>query len=164
VFLHLSQARETSLACSNVPQHQVMSSCCPSGCPIPIDNYRSRRRAGTTSHIVSNHPGSNSRFCSERKEILVKVMAGDQVIADGEAALPNIIKIDVEGHELEVVHGLPSSLQNPRLRAAFIEIHFALLRQRGLARAPREIEQFLMARGLQISWVDLSHLQAIRVC
>jgi FkbM family methyltransferase len=48
-------------------------------------------------HIVST--------CCAKSLKTVNVRTGDEVIFSGEAAFPNIIKIDVEGHELEVVRG-----------------------------------------------------------
>jgi FkbM family methyltransferase len=108
---------------------------------------------GSTSHIASS---------DAQETIRVNVRTGDEVISSGEAAFPNIIKIDVEGHELEVVLGLSAALTDPRLRCAFVEVHFAILQKRGMCAAPRQIEETLIAKGFQISWTDLSHMQAVR--
>jgi Methyltransferase FkbM domain len=89
-------------------------------------------------------------------------MTGDEVILSGEAAFPNIIKIDVEGHELEVLLGLSAALRAPRLRSVFVKVHFAILQQRGMRAAPRQIEQTLIAKGFRISWSAPSHMQAVR--
>ncbi len=114
---------------------------------------------GTTSHISSN-PG----LSDENGTITVNVRTGDEVILGGQAAFPNVIKIDVEGHELEVVLGLAATLRDPRLRCVFVEVHFAILKERGMAWAPRQIEQTLTADGFRLSWTDPSHMQAVRSC
>jgi FkbM family methyltransferase len=111
---------------------------------------------GTTSRIVSN------RTCSAKSVKTVHVRTGDEVISSGDAAFPNIIKIDVEGHEMEVLFGLSKALTDPRLRGVFVEVHFAILHERGMRAVPHRIEQALSADGFCISWTDPSHLQAIR--
>jgi FkbM family methyltransferase len=112
---------------------------------------------GTTSHI------STDRNLGDVNQLItVNVRTGDEVILGGEADFPDIIKIDVEGHELEVVLGLSAALQDPRLRCVFVEVHFAILQERGMRAAPRQIEQTLSAEGFRISWTDPSHMQAIR--
>ncbi|NEQ84963.1 MAG: FkbM family methyltransferase [Moorea sp. SIO2I5] len=40
---------------------------------------------------------------------------------------PNILKIDVEGFEIEVLKGMQTVLASSTLRAVFIEVHFKLL-------------------------------------
>jgi FkbM family methyltransferase len=76
---------------------------------------------GTTSHVTS-HPGPSDA----NGAITVNVRTGDGVILSGEAAFPNLIKIDVEGHELEVVRGLSAALSDLRLRGVFVEVHFSI--------------------------------------
>jgi FkbM family methyltransferase len=114
---------------------------------------------GTTSHIASD-----SSLSHADELITVNVRTGDEVILAGEAAFPNIIKIDVEGYELEVVMGLSAALRNPQLRCLFVEVHFAILQERGMRAAPRQIEQTLVAKGFHISWTAPSHMQAVRTC
>jgi FkbM family methyltransferase len=112
---------------------------------------------GTASHIASNRSRGDAH-----ETITVTVRTGDEVILSGEAAFPNIIKIDVEGHELQVVLGLSTALKDPRLRCVFIEVHFTILQERGMRAAPRQIEQTLISQGFRISWTDPSHMQAVR--
>jgi FkbM family methyltransferase len=86
----------------------------------------------------------------------VKLMAGD----DYEGAWPNVMKIDVEGFEEEVLAGMPRILADQRLRAIFLEVHFALLEQRHKANAPLLIERKLRRLGFKTSWFrDRSHLR-----
>jgi FkbM family methyltransferase len=103
-----------------------------------------------THHLVSE-PAPNS--------VPIKIIAGDEY----PGPTPNVVKIDVEGFEDEVLAGMPRILADPRLRAIFLEVHFALLEQRGKAEAPIQIERKLRSLGFQLKWLrDRSHLQALR--
>src|SRR5262249_37771576 len=73
----------------------------------------------------------------------VQLRTGDSVIQGGDAKSPNVIKIDVEGHELSVLTGLQQSLLNARLRSIFVEVHFTILDRSGRAEDPRKIEAML---------------------
>lgn len=77
-------------------------------------------------------------------------------------APPSIIKIDVEGFELQVLNGMPQILSSAGLRAVFIEVHFLILAQRGIANAAATIVKMLRDKGFVISWTDPSHIFALR--
>ncbi len=109
---------------------------------------------GATSRVTDTDNGAGV--------VVVQLRRGDDLVASGEAAAPNVIKVDVEGHELEVLSGLPATLCNPALRALVIEVHFALLERAGRGGAPKQIEQLLKRSGFVISWLDTSHLLAKR--
>jgi FkbM family methyltransferase len=103
-----------------------------------------------THHIVGTRTNTS---------IPIKLIAGDNY----QGPYPNVVKIDVEGFEDEVLSGMPRILADRRLRAIFIEVHFALLERRGKALAPMHIERKLQALGFRISWFrDRSHLKALR--
>jgi FkbM family methyltransferase len=53
----------------------------------------------------------------------VPVTTGDQLVANGEVAAPNIIKIDVEGAEPLVLAGLEDLLSEPDCRTVYCEVH-----------------------------------------
>jgi len=95
--------------------------------------------------------------------IEVTVLRGDTVVARGMAALPDVVKIDVEGFEAEVLRGLGALLDRPSLRAVCVEVHFGLLDTRGQRNAPAEIERRLYSAGFRCRWADHSHLVAVRV-
>lgn len=75
---------------------------------------------------------------------------------------PDVIKIDVESFELEVLEGASALLRSQRARAIFVEVHFAVMRNRGHEDGPRQISQMLTAAGYAITWIDPSHLRADR--
>ena len=75
---------------------------------------------------------------------------------------PGIVKIDVEGFEVEVLRGFGSVMGTPELRGVFVEVHFTRLHERGLDAGPAEISRLFKAQGFKLQWLDLSHLCAIR--
>lgn len=105
---------------------------------------------GATSRIVEG--GGTS----------VEIRTGAELLASKDATMPNAIKIDVEGFELEVLQGMGEALRTPALRAIGIEVHFTLLRERGMEHAPKQIERLLQNSGFRVIWPDASHILALR--
>ncbi|MBV8165682.1 MAG: FkbM family methyltransferase [Alphaproteobacteria bacterium] len=93
----------------------------------------------------------------------VALARGDDLIASGLAAVPSLVKLDVEGHELDVLHGMANTLADRRLSHLFIEVHFAVLHRTGRKDVPAKLERFLEMKGFRIAWVDQSHLHARRL-
>lgn len=75
---------------------------------------------------------------------------------------PHVVKIDVEGFELEVVEGLGAALSDPQLHTLAIEVHFQTLARRGRSGAPKLLSQLLQQAGFALNWTDPSHLIASR--
>jgi FkbM family methyltransferase len=108
---------------------------------------------GATSRLVPEHEAS----------ISVSMATGDRLVMEGLAKEPNVIKIDVEGHELQTLHGLRAQLTGHALRDIFVEVHFGLLEQARRTEAPATIVQLLKSAGFQVRWIDRSHLHASRI-
>lgn len=108
----------------------------------------------------SDRRGALSRIAVAPREGLIEVpvKTGDS----SEASPPAVIKIDVEGHELEVLSGMHATLSGPQLRTVAVEVHFAILEARGVRNAPREVENLLRAAGFALTWTDRSHVVASR--
>lgn len=111
--------------------------------------------------------GASSRIVDDESESAqpidrVHVAVGDALKAAGRVPGPNVVKIDTEGYELDVLRGLNHWLGSPTLRAACVEVHFGILSERGLNRAPADIECLLRDAGLSVSWPDASHIVATR--
>jgi FkbM family methyltransferase len=87
---------------------------------------------------------------------------GDALVRTGQATVPDVIKIDVEGHELEVLRGMRDVLAQQTLKHIFIEVHFAILHADNRSYVPAELERLLRAHGFSLRWVDQSHLHAFR--
>jgi|SaaInlStandDraft_5_1057022.scaffolds.fasta_scaffold03954_5 FkbM family methyltransferase len=107
---------------------------------------------GATSRIVDSDVGG----------VDVDVLVGLDLINEGIAIEPNAIKIDVEGFEYEVLRGLGNYLNNPKLRLIGVEIHFEILKDRGIEGAPVLIENMLVESGFIVEWTDPSHIVATR--
>lgn len=111
---------------------------------------------GATSRIVDKSVKASNPL------VEIRVVSGDQVISSGQAASPNVVKIDTEGYELDVLRGLRQTLLGRDLRVLCIEMHFGLLKERGLPNAPSEIEELLLSSGFALAWLDASHIVATR--
>ena len=107
---------------------------------------------GATSRIVDSDVG----------EIEIDVFVGLDLIENNIAKAPTAIKIDVEGFEYEVIKGFGNYLGESKLHLIGIEIHFEILKDRGLESAPVLIEKILVENGFNIDWTDPSHIVAMR--
>ena len=88
----------------------------------------------------------------------VSVVRGDSLTS---LPQPNVVKIDVEGYELEVIQGLQNVLTS--VRVAFVEVHFSILENRCMLQAPSKIVATLGKLGFNaITWVDASHIMALK--
>ncbi len=94
--------------------------------------------------------------------IEIQVRRADEALTEFALPTPNVIKIDVEGYELEVIEGMSGVLSSKEVRSVFVEVHFALLHNRQLDGAPAAILQALRRHGFQVHWVDPSHIGAQR--
>ncbi len=110
---------------------------------------------GETNSFAASH-------VPDRTAIRVKITRGEAFATENPRLSPSVIKIDVEGFELEVVKGLGELLNSPALRAVFIEMHFEILAERGLKHGPRAIVERLKSSGFETAWIDPSHLSALR--
>ena len=72
---------------------------------------------------------------------------------------PSLIKIDVEGHEYEVLSSILSNLENlKKLRTIFVEIHMSILDKRGLTIKMQDlIAKFELETKFELKWIDVSH-------
>ena len=107
---------------------------------------------GATSRVIGNAPGGEA----------VDIRTGRSLINDGDAPTPDAIKIDVEGYEYEVLDGLGEYLGAPSLRAIGVEVHFGILKERGMDNTPKQIEELLARHGFVVDWPDSSHILATR--
>lgn len=108
---------------------------------------------GATSRIVA--PGTGAALD-------IEVLTGSTLIERRGVETPNVVKIDVEGYELDVLQGLGEHISSDSLRAIGIEVHFGLLAERGMSHAPQQIERLLKQSGYSVQWPDSSHIVAKR--
>lgn len=94
--------------------------------------------------------------------VSVEIRSGASVVSAAPEIFPNVIKIDVEGHEGAVIDGLKPLLSDQRLHCIGIEVHFGLLDARDESWRPKSMEQTLVDSGFHVRWTDASHLLATR--
>jgi len=96
---------------------------------------------------ITIHEDSSMNFIGEdtsgRPSIEVRMLALDSAIASGEAAAPQLLKIDVEGAEASVLRGAAKALRDS-VREIFVELHHA--------EAKQECEQLLAEAGFKRVW------------
>ena len=96
------------------------------------------------------------------QSVTVDVRSAISIIGRESHLFPNIVKIDVEGHEGHVIDGFSWMLSDPRLKCIGIEMHFGLLAERGESTRPKQMERLLADKGFTNRWTDASHLLATR--
>lgn len=109
--------------------------------------------------------GATTRIALQGEKNLVRgqrvaVSSVDELIATRNFRPPNVLKLDVEGFELEAIRGMEQLLKTAPPRAFGIEVHFSLLEQRGHSDGPAEIEHVLRTAGYRVVWTDPSHIVA----
>lgn len=92
----------------------------------------------------------------------VEVRSAASLVAGEPELFPNVVKIDVEGHEGAVMDGMHSLLPDRRFRCVGIEVHFGLLNDRGESARPKQMVHTLLQHGFRVRWTDPSHLLAVR--
>jgi FkbM family methyltransferase len=102
---------------------------------------------GATSRIIEAESGIGNWIEIEPLDSLVY-----------KYGIPNAIKIDVEGFEMEVLEGGKSVLVDDNLRVIGIEIHTEILNKRGIHNCHNKIEKILLESGFKIQHTDFSHI------
>jgi len=96
------------------------------------------------------------------KKIIVEAETSDNIVKKSIADIPNVIKIDVEGHELSVLQGMTEILTNKKLRCIMIEVHYQIMDNMNLKNGVKKIVNILKLNNYKLKWVDPSHLLATR--
>lgn len=76
----------------------------------------------------------------------VELATGDRLVASGELARPNVVKIDVEGAAPSVLDGMVDSIRHPDCRLVVVEPHDNRI----------AIERRLLDAGFHVDWIQLS--------
>lgn len=85
---------------------------------------------------------------ADAQTVTVETIPGDVLINRGETPPPNVVKIDVEGAELAVIHGMKSALERKECRLVYCECHPKALAQRGASIL--DIEETLSDLGFDV--------------
>lgn len=84
-----------------------------------------------------------------RDALEIPVRAGADFAAEHGGA-PDIMKIDVEGAEVDVLHGFGPDFERGAIRSVFVEVHPALIA--GRQESPETIRAWMEARGYRLEW------------
>jgi FkbM family methyltransferase len=82
-------------------------------------------RLGSAGHSLVGHDGE------EPETIPTEKQSGDEFVAEANHPPPTVLKIDVEGAELDVLRGFESTLSRPDCRLVYCEIHEEWLESQG---------------------------------
>lgn len=97
---------------------------------------------GTGSHsLIDSSDGGET--------VSVKTQRGDEFVKESNTT-PNVIKIDVEGAELDVLNGFQAVLAEPSLRDLFIEVHPAKLAL--LGSNPDVLHELVQSFDFELQW------------
>lgn len=103
-----------------------------------------------SSPVGKDRPGTYQLQDTEEDDgISVEVIRGDDLRKRASIPVPTILKIDVEGAELDVIDGLAETLSQESCRLVYVEIHQAVLRERNASQAI--VESRLKAFGFSVS-------------
>jgi len=124
---------------------------------------------GTINFVIDkNDPSSvaNKVFSEKSNNPTISKLAKKEMVTLDSICekykVPNLIKIDVEGYELNVLKGATKTLLNKKLKHLFIEIHFSELQNMGQTFAPNQIKAMLIKNGFKVRYIDYSHIHAIK--
>jgi len=121
------------------------------------------RLAGAAEGIDGTHRVVKLDAPESGPQFEIQVVRGDDWLKEHPERPPNVLKIDVEGAELDVLTGLSGVLASPTCRAIIVEIHFGILHSTGRNNVPAKIVDMLKRMGFQhIVWLDASHLAAVK--
>lgn len=88
-----------------------------------------------------------SNNCTDDKTVPIKLTSGNYYISEHEI-VPDVIKIDVEGHEYEVIKGIEKALKSHAPRAIYCEIHPDKLQNLGYS--TQKVQQLLVESGYTV--------------
>jgi FkbM family methyltransferase len=133
----------------NISAMNLGLSDCDGDLPISFD---------PASDTTSSLENTNNANC-----INVRVATGNTLVSSGICNSPNIIKMDIEGHELKALNGMKNVLANPECRALLCEVHFSILAAGGENHARSKAKKLLHDAGFdRITFISRSHLMATK--
>jgi FkbM family methyltransferase len=132
---------------------------------VQLMNMAMGNEAGTVDMelaLEADAPTHSLVSAASDETVAVTIARGDDIVAEGHAPVPNVIKIDVEGFEQEVLLGMAKLLGNTSVREILLEVHFKLLEIKGTKHAPSQMVDLLKSEGFDVTWTDASHIHARR--
>ncbi|MBC7404558.1 MAG: FkbM family methyltransferase [Cytophaga sp.] len=149
----------------SVRTYATLESNCSKYLNVICKNLGLSERSGSLSFRetgVENDPTNGLVDEGTPGSVRVLVASGDELVKDKSFSVPNAIKIDVEGFEVEVIKGMREVINNIALKKIFVEVHFLEMSKRGLKNGSTEIVQIIQESGFTLKWTDPSHFIAVR--
>ncbi|WP_266081735.1 FkbM family methyltransferase [Haladaptatus caseinilyticus] len=135
---------------------------------LPADRWQiaefalSNKDGSGTLAVKSQNYGEGKHSLSADGELKIDVMRGETLIAKERFPTPDILKIDVEGAELQVLEGFGEQLSD--IRIVYAELHHDLSEKYGTS--TDEIEAYLRNNGFEIERLsersDAYHIRAVQ--
>ena len=121
---------------------------------IDVYEYALSDSNGKTSLYVDSESevssGKGSIYGDGNKTIVVETRTLDSLSKQSNISAPNVIKIDVEGAELNVFNGMEDILENPNCRRIYIEVHPWIVDK-------KEVIQKLKSHGFTCTGLDVEN-------
>lgn len=149
-----------------VSTHATLASNCSAYENITCKNIGLSNQSGNLSFRdsgIENDPTNGLVDDGTPGAVVVVVVTGDELVINKSIPVPNVIKIDVEGFEVDVIQGMRDVLRNPTLKKIFVEVHFLEMSKRGLKNGSTEMIQIISQSGFSVKWTDPSHFIATRI-
>lgn len=135
---------------------------------VPIDRWEvaelalSNEDGAGSLAVKSQKYGEGNHSLSVDGELEIDVFRGETLVETGRYPSPDILKIDVEGAELEVLRGFENLLSD--IRVVYAELHHELSAYYGTS--TEEIETYLHDHGFEVERLgersDAYHIRAVR--
>ncbi|WP_049941942.1 mycofactocin biosynthesis glycosyltransferase MftF [Haloterrigena turkmenica] len=121
-------------------------------------------RVGAGTSVLAADSADSSAQSTDADRVPVDVAAGDSLLERTDVPSPTVVKIDVEGAEIEVLRGLDETLSASDCRLVYCEIHPAAIG--AFDATADDVEGFLRERGFALErvqeWDDRYLVRAIR--
>lgn len=97
--------------------------------------------------------GKEAHLADDGASHSIRVVTGDTMVKSGVLPVPSVMKIDVEGAELDVLKGFRGTLTDSGCRLVYCEVHPRGAVANGLDEAQREeLERLLTDSGFELSY------------
>jgi FkbM family methyltransferase len=123
--------------------------------PVDIREVALSDHSGTAELAVHEEDKMHHLEAEGSRTIPIQLHAADELIANGGVEPPNVVKIDVEGAEYDVLQGMKETLQNPKCRLVYCEIHPESSLEWGVSDAEKQsIFELFEKSGFDIERID----------
>jgi len=129
-----------------------------------VYNYALSNKTKKTFFWISKHKSksveNSLNYKPNSKKIIINQIKPDDLVNKKRINIPNFIKLDIEGGELNFLKGSKKILKHKNLRHLFIEVHFTKLNKLHGRSSVIKIINILKNSNFKIIWIDSSHLYA----